>query len=318
MSPEIASPPPGPPEPLAFRAPGELGAQWGPKGADIWTSLNYSAPNGYRELELDIFVPSNRTRPVGCVIWIHGGAWLFGDRKFPPAEWPEGLLFQSIVDAGLAVATIDYRHSREAPFPAQLHDGKAAIRYLREFADTFGIDPNRFGVWGESAGGHLAALVALVGDNDELEGTDGVVGRSSAVSAVVDYYGVGNLATMPPLAGSFPPEWIEELNRASGGTLLDPVAIFLAGSPLPAATVGALASPVTHVTASAPPFLLVHGTSDQVVPYAQSVELHAALEAAGAEAELVPVPGADHVFVGVDPAPLIARAVEFLAAKLTP
>jgi acetyl esterase/lipase len=190
------------------------------------------------------------------------------------------------------------------------------VRYLRRFAEVFGIDPARIGVWGESAGGHLAALLALAGDTSELEGSDGVTGEASGVAAVVDFYGVSNLATMPSLEESFPPEWIEELRRVGDGLPPDPMAIFLAGSPIPERDRAALASPVTHVTASAPPFLLVHGEADSVVPHGQSVELRNALDAVGVDVDLVSVPGADHVFVGVDPAPLLARGVAWFSDRL--
>jgi acetyl esterase/lipase len=316
MSTEPASPPPAPPEPPAFRAPGKPGLPAAPRSADIWPGLHYSVLNGYRELELDVYSPASRTAPVPCVLWIHGGAWLYGTRVSPPEYWPEGLLYQMLIDAGIAVATIDYRHSREAPFPAQLHDAKAALRYIRTFADQFGIDPDRIGVWGESAGGHLAALLALTGSEPELEGSDGVVGVDSSVKAVVDFYGVSDLATMPSLIESFPPEWIETLKASSGGLPPDPMSIFLRDSPLPEADRERLASPINHVTADAPPFLLIHGESDSVVPFPQSIAFRDALTAAGVPVELVPVPGADHVFLGVDPVPYLARGVEFFTEQL--
>ncbi|HEY6686825.1 MAG TPA: alpha/beta hydrolase, partial [Propionibacteriaceae bacterium] len=100
-------------------------------------------------------------------------------------------LFEESVAAGLAVATIDYRHALEAHFPAQLHDAKAAIRYLRAHAGALGLDTTKIGVWGESAGGHLAALVGLTGEHAELEGAIGVLRQSSAVDVVVDWYGPG-------------------------------------------------------------------------------------------------------------------------------
>ena len=196
-------------QPPAFLAPGEA-ERHHPLRADIHPALTYAMPDGYRPLQLDLYVPAERSGPVPCVIWIHGGAWLFGTRQTTPDYWPAGFLFQAAIDAGLAVASIDYRHSREAPFPAQLHDAKAAIRYLRRFAGELGLDPERFGVWGESAGGHLAALVALV-DDPAFEGSDGVVGASSTVSAVVDFYGVADVDTLPSFFDSMPPEWIENL-----------------------------------------------------------------------------------------------------------
>ena len=192
--------------------------------------------------------------PARCraSIWIHGGAWLFGTRQTPPDYWPAGYLFQAAIDAGLAVASIDYRHSREASFPAQLHDAKAAIRYLRHFAGELGLDPERFGVWGESAGGHLAALVGLI-DDPAFEGADGVVGPSSAVSAVVDFYGVSDVDTLPVVlrldaagvdrepAGEGRPG-----RRRSRSTCCS------RGSPCPRDEARRLVSPVTHVSAGAP------------------------------------------------------------------
>ncbi|GAA1960216.1 hypothetical protein GCM10009776_23480 [Microbacterium deminutum] len=272
-------------------------------------------PDGYRPLQLDLYVPADRSGPVPCVVWIHGGAWLFGTRLAPPDYWPAGALFQAAVDAGLAVASIDYRHSREAPFPAQLHDAKAAIRYLRHFAGQVGIDPTRLGVWGESAGGHLAALVALI-DDPELEGADGVVGPASSVSVVVDFYGVADVDILPSFFDAMPQEWIEELRAKGDPGAAEPIDVLLAASPLPRDEARRLVSPVTHVTADAPPFLLIHGEDDALVPIGQSEQLLTALEAAGAEVELVRVPGADHVFLGTDPMPQIERAVAYLRDKL--
>lgn len=308
-------PAPAPPSPPAFYAPGERERQH-PTGAEIHTALSYSSLNGYRDLQMDVFVPSGRSGPVPCVVWVHGGAWLFGSRQFPPAAWPTGSLFQAIIDAGLAVATIDYRHSREASFPAQLHDGKAAIRYLRRFSAELGIDPDRLGVWGESAGGHLASLLALVSD-PTLEGTDGVVGPSSAVAAAVSFYGVADVATMPPLLDSFPADWAEELKRAGGDLPPEPIEVLLASSPFSRDEAGRLVSPVHHVAAGAPPFLLIHGDADGLVPLAQSEQFFSALTAVGADVELVRVPGADHVFLGTDPLPQFARAIAFLRDRLT-
>ena len=300
----------------AFHAPGARERQH-PAGAEVHAGLVYACIDGYRPLELDVFVPSGRSGPVPCVVWIHGGAWLFGARAYPPEAWPAGALFQALIDAGLAVATIDYRHSREAPFPAQLHDAKSAVRYLRRFAAELGIDPGRVAAWGESAGGHLAALLALV-DDPSLEGTVGVVGPSSTVSAVVDFYGVADVDTMPSLIDSMPAEWVEELRRAAGDLPPEPIDVLLRDSPLPAETARRLLSPVHHVSGSAPPFLLVHGDADGLVPVGQSERLRSALYDAGADAELVTVPGADHAFLGADPIPLILLATEFLSARLLP
>ena len=300
--------PAGPPAPPTHLAPGYRQRQH-PAGAAVHDALTYSMPNGYRALQLDLYVPSERTEPVPLVVFIHGGAWLFGTRELPPEYWPAGSLFTACIEAGMAVASIDYRHSREASFPAQLHDGKAAIRYLREYGPALGIDADRIAVWGESAGGHLAALVALI-DDPALEGAEGVTGPSSAVSAVVDFYGVSDVDRLPAFADSFPPEWREELERAGQGAPPEPIDVLLASTTLPDAR--RAVSPVTHVTAAAPPFLLVHGEADGLVPINQSELLHEALLAAGVSSEFIRVPGADHVFLGTDPLPQIARGVDFL------
>src|SRR5690242_17802593 len=104
----------GPPPPDTHYPPGQRETQH-PRGAELHTALTYSAPDGYRPLQLDLFVPTERSGPVPIVVWIHGGAWLFGTREQPPLAWAPGALFQAAIDAGLAIASIDYRHSREAP-----------------------------------------------------------------------------------------------------------------------------------------------------------------------------------------------------------
>ena len=125
-------------------------------GSRHFVGAVYAAVTGYRTLQLDLYVPAASV-PVPLVVWVHGGAWLFGDRRFLPETLAPEQIFDALLAKGLAVATIDYRHAMEAPFPAALHDAKAAIRWLRAYSGELGIDPVRVGIWGESAGGHLAA-----------------------------------------------------------------------------------------------------------------------------------------------------------------
>jgi len=167
------------------------------------------------------------------------------------------------------------------------------------------------GVTGESAGGHLADLVGLTAHRRDLEGTHGVAGPSSAVDAVVDWYGPADFTTMPrrtpppQIAAKLTPELLvppeDQLTRGLEGAAYDDV------------------SPISHVTAAAPPFLLVHGTADWLVPYAQSEQLASALDAAGVPVRLVAIEGAEHVFGGHDDiAGVVQLSVDYLAEALRP
>ncbi|MGW0395306.1 alpha/beta hydrolase fold domain-containing protein [Streptomyces sp. NPDC003042] len=284
-------------------------------GVRRFDGVTYATTPGYRPRLLDVRTPAG-DGPFPAVVWIHGGGWLDGDRRYPPPTVPAALLHGSVLAAGLALVSIDYRHSLEAPFPAQLHDVKAAIRYVRAFAAELGIDPERIGVWGESAGGHLAALAGLVGpaspDAEALEGAHGVGSGETGVLAVVDWYGVSDLAAlashplpqMPPM----PP----------GTEFPDPYEALLGGTPAERPALARAASPVTYAEGSnPPPFLLMHGTRDGLVPYSQSESLAQALRRAGGEVSLRPVEGADHIFLGApDITPLVAESVAFLARHL--
>lgn len=286
-------------------------------GVRRFDGVTYATTPGYRPRLLDVQVPAGEG-PFPAVVWIHGGGWLEGDRRYPPPTVPAALLHGSVLAAGLALVSIDYRHSLEAPFPAQLHDVKAALRYVRAFAGTLGIDPARIGVWGESAGGHLAALAGVTGpdstDGARLEGTEGIGAGDTGVLAVVDWYGVSDLVAladhpMPPMP--------------SGGAFPDPYEALLGGTEAERPALARAASPVTYAAPAhgggdvPPPFLLVHGTHDGLVPYSQSEVLAEALRGAGGDVTLRPVEGADHIFLGApDIHPIVAESVAFLAAHL--
>jgi acetyl esterase/lipase len=296
---EWAGPPRFLPPPLATRRA---------DGSRVFSGVTYACPAGYRPLQLDLWVPPGST-PTPFVVWIHGGAWMMGDRRYLPETLSPDSLFEAFLAAELAVATIDYRFSLEAPFPAQLHDAKAAVRYLRAHADVLGIDGGRIGVAGESAGGHLAALVALTGHRADLEGDLGVLGPSSGVAAAVDWYGVSDLSTMPGVPP--PPQVAAKLPEAMRVPAEEHLTRGLEGAAL------ADASPLTHVTPEAPPFLLLHGTADRVVPFSQSERLHAALRAVDVPVRLVPVEGADHIFAGHgDVDALVALSADYLSEAL--
>ncbi|MEU8258921.1 alpha/beta hydrolase [Micromonospora inaquosa] len=255
---------------------------------------------GFRPLTLDLVVPVDAPHPVPVLVWIHGGAWLFGSPKQPPDWLMEADPFTAAVRAGFAVASAQYRLSGEAHFPAQLDDVKAAVRWLRRHGDTVGVDRERIAVWGESAGGHLASMLALTGEDQD----------DTRVRAAVCWYAPSNLLTMQSQA--HPAGTIDHDAADSPESLL--IGAPLAGNP----ELGRAASPISFVTAQAPPVLLVHGDQDLVVPVGQSEELAAALTAAGAEVELSVVRGADHCFGGVPLEPLIRDTLAFFSQVLAP
>jgi acetyl esterase/lipase len=267
--------------------------------------VTYAVIDGYRPLLFDLCVPRMST-PCSCVIYVHGGGFRFGGRRSLPPTLTPGAIRDAVVSAGLAYASVDYRFCREASFPAQLHDVKAAIRYLRRFARILGLDPARFGIWGESAGGYLAALVGLTAMNRDLEGDVGVKGEPSAVAAVVDWYGIAELSSMPVS--------VSPVDDGKRDETLDLLLGMRLEENLEAA---AVASPVHYVTSASPPFQLVHGNDDHVVPVQQSELLARYFEAAGVDFEFVRIPKADHCFVGFDHVDeIISSSVSFLARHL--
>ena len=275
----------------------------------VLDGVTYARPLGFRPLLMDLHLPRERSAPVPCVVWIHGGAWWEGDRRYPPGNWgQDDRWFRLLVASGMAVATIDYRLSGEARHPAQLADAQAAIRYLRHHADALGIDPSRLGVSGESAGGHLAALVALTGDNPVAPTDRSVVGPSSAVAAAVPMYPITDLLAFgpdgPDGAGDEP--WAG----------LYPEDLLLGQRAADVADLARAASPIHHVHGAAPPMLLLHGAEDTLVPPGHSERLAAALAQVGAPVRLELVAGGEHCFAGADPAPALESAVAFLAEHL--
>jgi acetyl esterase/lipase len=284
--------------------------------SSVHREVTYARALGFRPLKMDIWLPRQASGPVPLVLWVHGGAFQLGDRRELPPTFAPNSVFRLLNEAGIACATADYRHSLEAPFPAQLHDLKAAVRYLREFASVLGIDPERFGAWGESAGGHLVALLGLTGTRDDLDGGLGAQGHPSGVSAVVDFYGVSALVDIPPMTtpeGLFPAALTAAVPP---GMSLQPEHMLVGGSDDPALL--AAASPVTYVTADAAPFLLIHGDSDGLVPHSQTDLLAAALADAGVDHDVVTIQGGDHCFFGAEDQldTILATAVDYFSRKL--
>ena len=222
---------------------------------------------------LDLVVPVS-SNLVPLIVWIHGGGWEQGSYHQNPAR--------AMAGRGYAVASIGYRLSSQAKYPAQIEDCKAAVRWLRAHAAEYGIDPARIGVWGASAGGHLAALLGTTAGVKRFDVGENL-DRSSAVRCVIDSFGPADFF-----------HWGDPPVPASYDTANNALARLLGGRVADHEELARLASPITFVDKDSAPFLIMHGDKDPVVPVQQSVVLDAALCKAGVDSTLVIVPGAGH------------------------
>jgi len=246
--------------------------------SETYLNIEYAKPDG-QSLYLDLYVPSGKG-PFPVIVTVHGGSWTTGDRQ-------QGLLnVITHLDRGYAIANIDYRLAPGAIYPAQIHDCKAAVRWVRANSGIYNLDPGAIGVVGFSAGGHLAAILGTSYGVEALEGNLGNEGYSSRVQAVVDYFGPSDLLKIEEQALDCIPGNPNDPN--------EPPSLLL-GCTLPECPdKAAAANPITYVTPDDPPFLLLHGTSDCLVPWQQSQILHNALRASGVESTLILVPFAAH------------------------
>lgn len=261
--------------------------------------LVYSVPPGFRPLRLDLYRPRNAVAVGGglpLVVYVHGGGWQSGHTRHAGAfgNWPGVLAL--LASKGYVVASIEYRLSGEARFPAAIQDVKTSIRWLRSKGAQFGIDPKRAIIWGGSAGGQLAALAATSCNVESLTPEFQKQGSSSALSplaaqsdcvqGLVTWYGIFDFEA--PLSG--PPE--QSASSAVGK--------YLGCAPADCKSTAKLASPVSHLDKDDPPALLVHGDIDKVVPVAQSRLFHEALQSKKVPAKLLVIQGVDHSFIGAD------------------
>jgi len=229
---------------------------------------------GDTELKLDLYLPDGA--PAGIIVWVHGGAWRAGSR--------ENVDLRGMVARGWAVASVDYRLSTVARFPAQVHDIKAAIRYLRAHAAEHGYRANRFAVAGSSAGAHLAALTGVTNGVAALEGDVGAdLATSSDVQAIIDLYGASNLTTI-----------LKQSTPHGLSVRVPALELLLGGQPDAVPELARLASPVFHLDAKDPPLLLQHGDQDPQMPVNQALELLGAYEAAGLAVDFKIMHGSAH------------------------
>ncbi|MEG3177647.1 alpha/beta hydrolase [Sphingomonas sp. RB3P16] len=283
-----------------------------PDGVTGYPDLPYQTLPGYRPLKLDLFLPPASFAAAGprpLVVYVHGGGWMAGGPRRSAAyvDWPKVLA--ALAAKGYVVASVSYRFSREAPFPAAIQDVKAGIRWLRAHAADYNIDPKRAAIWGQSAGGHLAALAGVSCNVAALEPGARIVPKagnvetvastaagsdqaSDCVQAVVGWFGIYDFAALAKRTS--PPPGVP-----AGPSADD---LFL-GCPDGNCTAQqrAFASPVTYVDRSDPPFLLMHGSDDRTVPEAQTELFDAALRAKGVSVRKIVIPGVDHSWIGKTP-----------------
>lgn len=250
------------------------------------------AQDGDKKLQLDIYKPKAVQEPR-LIVWVHGGAWHSGSKENPPL---------GLVPFGYALASVDFHASTEKPFPADVHDIKAAIRFLRANASKYGYKADKILIWGSSSGGHLAALVATTNNNAALEGNLGDFTKtSSSVQGCIDFFGPTNFLTI--------------LNQSTphGLNVRLPALAILLGKPLDQATeLAKLASPVYQVDANDPPLFIVHGEQDIQVPVNQSIELMSAYKAKNLKVQIEFIPNAGHSDPAYSKPELMEKIAKFL------
>ena len=248
-------------------------AQEGEAGPRVVRDVEYARIDGHRLL-LDLYIPEQQG--AALLVWVHGGAWRAGSKSRMPLT--------VLVEEGWAVASVDYRLTPVARYPAQVHDLKAALRFLRAKAADYGLNAEKIAIAGNSAGGHLAALVGTSNGDQDLEGSVGAyLEESSDVQATVSFYGASNLTTI-----------LEQSTPFGLGVRIPALQLLLGAQPEDAPEIARLASPIFHVDASDPPLLLIHGDQDPQMPINQSHELHGLYQKLGLATGFEVIHGAVH------------------------
>jgi len=267
-----------------------------PEGTTLHGNISYQGDTLKKHL-LDIYLPANATGKLPLVIWVHGGGWLSNDKYADMGYMKETI--KELMNKGYALASIDYRFSTQATFPAQMLDCNAAISYLVDNAEKYGLATDRMALMGFSAGGHLASMVGLSNNNEVEEFYNPGTNRKFSFKAVVDFYGPADLTLFPGAIDSKSPE-----------------AMLIGAAPLDRPDLAKVASPVSYVDEKDPPFLIIHGEKDDLVSPTQSHLLNSWLQVKGVPTELIVVKGAPHFGVEFD-APEIRTAVfSFLEKNL--
>jgi acetyl esterase/lipase len=270
-----------------------------PKGVQAFRNLPYAATDNLRQT-LDLFLPKDRKKDesLPMIVFIHGGGWKNGSK-----EGMIGKLAPYLKTGSFAAASINYRLSGEAIWPSQIHDCKAAIRWLKGNSKKYGFDAGRLAVWGNSAGGHLVAMMGVSGGVKSLEGQLGKhLDQKSRVNCVVDFCGPTHLLSM----GKFP-------SRIDHDSPNSPESQLIGGAIQENKKPANNASPITYVTKDDAPILIVHGTDDPLVPFNQGKFFHLALLKAGVKSEFLGMEGMGHGLGGTE---VDSRVRKFLESQL--
>lgn len=268
-----------------------------PQGTVLHGNIPYNGDTLKKHL-LDIYKPANAPKNLPLVIWVHGGGWLSND-KYADMGYMKSTVAE-IVSSGFALASIDYRFSTQATFPAQIQDCNKAVTFLYENAEKYGLDKNRFALMGFSAGGHLASLLGLSNNNKVADFYMNKQIAKFKIKAVVDFYGPAELILFPGADDSKSPE-----------------GLLIGAAPLSRPDLAKNASPVTFVDKNDPPFLIIHGEKDNLVSPRQSQLLSAWLTISGIPNELLIVKDAPHFGKMYDVDEIRTKVISFLKQHLT-
>jgi acetyl esterase/lipase len=263
-----------------------------PEGITFERDVSYGTGGG-EELKLNLARPKNSNGPLPCVVVIHGGAWRAGNKNAHDKQtW-------DFAQRGYVSVTVGYRFCPKYRFPAQVEDVKCAVRFLRANAQKYGVDPDRIGAVGFSAGAHLSMMLGVMGKGDGLEGEGGWPDQPSQVQAVVGYFGPTDLAA-------------EDIPEVSKPLLRD----FIGGTPQELPEEHKRGSPITYVSKGDAPTLIFQGTKDRLVPHTQAYKMIDAMTAAGVPGRAELLVGADHGWGGKDLERTISLTFDFFDQQL--
>jgi acetyl esterase/lipase len=267
-----------------------------PQGTILHGNIPYNNDTLKKHL-LDIYLPPNAKGKLPLVILVHGGGWWAND-KYADLGYMKSTT-ADLINNGFALASIDYRFSTQAVFPAQIQDCNRAVSYLYDNADKYGFDKNRFVVLGWSAGGHLATMMGLSKNNKVLDFFMPNTTQTFNFKAVIDFYGPTDLGILPGIEDAKSPE-----------------GVLIGAAPLARPDLAKIASPITYVDKNDPPFLIIHGEKDDMVSPKQSKLLHAWLNILGVSNELIIVKDAPHYGTMFDTEDIRKKILDFLKKEL--